>query len=412
MTPVNARRLQKMSKNAHFPERYVKNIVAFAALALSSVVSAAGLKDDYAGKFYVGAAIGPDIYRGDPTEETRIITAHFSTITPENEMKPERIHPDEGRYYWDDADRFVAFGVRNRMKIIGHCLVWHNQTPGWFFTNPDGTKADRKTLIRRMRAHIHAVVGRYKGRVHGWDVVNEAFDDEGNIHNSQWREGIGPDFIELAFRFAHEADPKAELYYNDFNMWNSRKADGVIEYARKLKAKGIRIDGIGLQSHGSSGWPAIADYERTIVAIGAAGMKAMVTELDVSVLPNAWGLTAEITTHHDYDEKFNPWKNGVLPPEKQQELTNRYVDLFTMYLKHADIVDRVTVWGISDKDTWLNNFPMPGRTDFPLLFDRSLNPKPCLEAIRRLGRSWKVSGNGAKQRKRTGDVKTSQKPRK
>ena len=341
------------------------------------------LRSAFAPAFKVGAAINARAYVHGESPVGKLVAREFSSITAENEMKPMSLQPREGEFRWETADKFVAFGERHGMKIIGHCLVWHSQTPDWFFTNPDGSKATREQLIDRMRTHIHAVVGRYKGRVHGWDVVNEAFDDRGNLHPSPWKDGIGDDFIELAFRFAHEADPDAELYYNDFNMFTSGKRKGVVRLVRDLKAKGVRIDAVGLQSHAHVSSPAVADYEATIVALGEAGVKAMITELDVSVLPSAWGHTAEISANHAYAAKFDPWRDGVLPDEKQQELARRYAALFRMYLKHRDLIDRVTFWGVSDRDSWLNGFPVRGRTDYPLLFDRRLAPKPCYEAVLR-----------------------------
>jgi endo-1,4-beta-xylanase len=375
----------------------MKTNIALYVICLAAASAFGGIKDAYTGRFRLGAALGKWVYEETPNAESDIVAANFSSITAENEMKPERVQPREGVFHWDSADKFVAFGERHGMKIIGHCLVWHYQTPDWFFKNADGSKADRETLIARMRTHIHAVVGRYKGRVHGWDVVNEAFDDAGALHPSPWRDGIGEDFIELAFRFAHEADPDAELYYNDFNMFNQNKIAGVLRMVREFRAKGVRIDGVGMQSHVALNRPNLADYEASIVAFAAEGVKVMITELDVSVLPAAWGLSAEVSRSHDYDEKFNPWKNGVLPDEMQQRLARRYEELFRIYLKHADSIDRVTFWGVADGMSWLNNFPVRGRTDYPLLFDRSLKPKPCAAAVLRLAEA--ASGDASGQKK-------------
>ena len=357
-------------------------------VCLATVSAFGGIKDAYTGRFHVGAALGKWVYEQTPNAESDLVAANFSSITAENEMKPERVQPREGEFHWDSADKFVAFGERHGMKIIGHCLVWHYQTPDWFFKNADGSKADRETLIARMRTHIHAVVGRYKGRVHGWDVVNEAFDDAGALHPSPWRDGIGEDFIEPAFRFAHEADPDAELYYNDFNMFNPNKVAGVLRMVREFRAKGVRIDGVGLQSHNGLGGPAVADYERSIQRIGAEGVKAMVTELDVSVLPNAWGLTADPTKLHDYEERYNPYTKGC-PADVLEAQAKRYCELFEMYLRNSDIIDRVTLWGVNDATTWFNDYPVPGRTDYPLFFDKDLKVKPCGKAVEKLGREWK-----------------------
>lgn len=367
---------------------------AAAVLSVGAIFGADGIKDAMPFKF--GVAIPARIFMRAPNDSSRLVERHFNSITPENEMKPASLQPKEGEFRWDVSDRFVAFGEKNKMKIIGHCLVWHNQTPYWFFVNADGSKADRETLIARMRAHIHAVVGRYKGRIHGWDVVNEAFDDAGNLHPSPWRDGIGDDFIELAFRFAREADPDVELYYNDFNMFMPGKRRGVVEMVRRFKEKGVRIDAVGLQSHAGLKSPKVEEYEATIVALAAVGVKAMITELDVSALPSAWGVTAEITARHDYDEKYNPWKNGVLPKDVEREHARRYFDLFKMYLRHADVIDRVTLWGLTDADSWLNNFPVWGRTDYPLFFGRDGQMKPCAKVV------WRLAQQASEKKPRNG----------
>ncbi len=346
------------------------------------------LRNAFNGKLHIGVAVSSRVYMGVETEETRLTAKHFSSVVAENEMKPGFLQPKEGVWTWEKADRFVAFGEKHQMKIIGHCLVWHNETPDWFFKNVDGSPANRETLIARLRSHIHTVVGRYKGRVHGWDVVNEAFENDGTLHPSPWKDGIGDDFIELAFRFAHEADPSAELYYNDFNMFVPAKANGVLKFMAKLREKGVRIDGIGLQGHCNLTAPRVDELESTIRKIGEAGFRAMITELDVSVLPNAWGLSAEIQKRRDYDAKYNPYTKGV-PDDVLEQQAKRYRELFEMCLRYRRIIDRVTIWGVSDRMSWLNNYPMRGRRDYPLLFDREWKAKPCFTAVEKLAREWR-----------------------
>jgi len=335
------------------------------------------LKDAFAGRFRIGAAISGGVWEGRRSRERATVERHFDSITAENEMKPESLQPREGDFRFGTADRFVEFGEKNKMKVIGHCLVWHNQTPRWFFVGKDGRDVDRETLIARMRTHIKTVVGRYKGRVHGWDVVNEAFDDRGELHDSPWLRIIGSDFVELAFRFAHEADPDAELYYNDFGMASAGKRRGVARMVRDFRNKGVRIDGVGMQTHVSLTGPSLREWETSLETFAAEGVKVMVTEMDVSVLPSAWGLTAEITARHDYDEKYNPWKDGNLPDEVQEKLARRYEEFFGVLLRHSDVVDRVTLWGVEDGRSWLNGFPVRGRTDYPLFFGRDGKMKPC-----------------------------------
>lgn len=359
-----------------------KSIFCVVSLVSLAVFGEAALKDAFAGRFRLGVAIPSRVYMGGEEDARRIVAKHFNSITAENEMKPYSLQPVEGVFSWETADRFVDFGERNAMKIIGHCLVWHQQMPRWFFVDKDGRDVDRETLIARMRAHIHAVVGRYRGRVHGWDVVNEAFDENGRLRDSPWRNIIGTDFIELAFRFAHEADPSAELYYNDYGMASKDRRDAVVRMIRDFRDRGVRIDGIGMQTHVNLDSPNISDYEASIAAFAAEGVKVMVTEMDVSVLPTTWNLSAEITRNHKYDENLDPWKDGVLPDEIDRKLTRRYEEFFEVFLRHSDSIDRVTVWGVTDADSWLNNFPVKGRTDYPLLFDRRHQLKNCAKAIR------------------------------
>ena len=339
-----------------------------------------GLKDAYRGEFAIGAAVRPNVYENAADAERQLVLNEFNALTAENEMKPAYLQPEEGRFDFDRADRLVAFAEENHLELTGHCLVWHQQMPPWFFVDSSGKEVDRETLIARMRAHIHAVVGRYRGRVKGWDVVNEALGGDGKLHDSPWLRIVGGDFVELAFRFAHEADPEAELYYNDFNMFERGKRRGTVELIRTLRAKGLRIDGVGMQSHGSLSGPDLDEYEQSIAAFGAEGVKVMITELDVSVLPSAWGLTAEITTRHDYAEKYDPYRGG-LPSEKESELAARYSALFRLYRRHRNVISRVTLWGVSDRTSWLNDFPVRGRTDYPLMFDRSLKAKLCHRAV-------------------------------
>ncbi len=333
----------------------------------------------FAKDFSVGCAIGANVFLKPYSPEAKLVAREFSSITAENEMKPMYLAPAEGRYEFATADRFVSWGEQNGMKVIGHTLVWHSQAAEWMFKGKDGKDCSRDELIARMRDYIHTVVGRYKGRVAGWDVVNEAFDNEGNLHdNSPWKRIIGDDFLELAFKFAAEADPDAELYYNDFSMDKPGKRAGVVKMLRDFKAKGVRIDGVGMQSHGgvAADCPDLGEYEASIAAFEAEGVKVCVTELDLSVLPNAWEMSAEITTSHAYEARLNPWPDGFLPPAKQRELADRYAALFEIYRRHPS-VDRVTIWGLSDRDSWLNDFPVKGRADHPLLFDRELHAKPA-----------------------------------
>lgn len=339
------------------------------------------LKDAFAQDFLVGAALNYDQISGKKPNEMAIITKHFNTITPENVLKWEKVHPEPGLYDFEPADKFVEFGDKNNMFMVGHTLVWHHQTPGWVFQNADGGDTDRETLLARMKDHIFNVVGRYKGRIHGWDVVNEALDAKGIMRSTKWFEIIGEDYIAKAFEYAHEADPNAELYYNDFDMWKPSKFAGVIRLVKNLQSKGIRIDGVGIQAHWGFDYPSLEELEAAILVYSQLGVKVMFTEMDVSVLPYVRKYTgADITETARLQKELNPYPDG-LPAETQEELAKRYAQFFTIFHRHADRISRVTFWGVQDGRSWRNNWPIRGRTDYPLLFGRDCKPKPAFDAV-------------------------------
>jgi endo-1,4-beta-xylanase len=351
-------------------------------LTASSVTGCApALKDVFAKDFFVGGALNYDqIYSTEP-KETAIVTKHFSTITPENILKWARVHPEPNRYNFEPADKFVEFGEKNDMFIVGHTLVWHWQTPKWVFVDNANKPLTRDALLARMKDHIYTVVGHYKGRVKGWDVVNEALDDNGQLRKTKWLEIIGEDFIAKAFEYAHEADPDAELYYNDFDMCKPSKFAGVIRLVKDLQSKGIRIDGVGMQGHWDLDYPTPEELEAAILAYSQLGVKVMVTEMDVSVLPSAYGYRgADIAKKFELRKELNPYPDG-LPAEMQEKLAKRYAELFSVFHKHADKISRITFWGVQDGNSWRNHWPIRGRTDYPLLFGRDCKPKPAFDAV-------------------------------
>jgi len=353
--------------------------LAFAICAYPQ--SQPSLKDAYKGCFMVGAALNPAQFTGQNETEDALIKAQFNTISPENVLKWERIHPQPDTFDFSPADKYVEFGRQNHMFIIGHNLVWHSQVPKWVFEDGSGNPVSRKVLLDRMRHHIMAVVGRYKGRINGWDVVNEALNEDGTLRQSPWLKIIGDDYIEKAFRYAHKADPKAQLYYNDYSLENEAKRKGALELVRKLQAKGVPITGVGLQDHVSLDSPSTEQIDTTIAEFGKLGVKVLITELDVDLLP--WpgsNLTADVSLRAAADPKLNPYANG-LPDEVQQALSKRYADLFGTYAKHCGTVTRVTFWGVTDKESWKNDWPIRGRTNYPLLFDRNAQPKPAFDAV-------------------------------
>jgi len=361
-------------------------LVCLILAGLPTAISAqASLKDAFKNHFRIGAAIHPGHFTGTDAAGAALVKQHFNSITPENHMKWELIHPrsDAGfaGYSFENADKYVEFGEKNGMFIIGHCLVWHSQVPRWVFQDAEGKPLDRAALLQRMRDHIHTVVGRYKGRVHGWDVVNEALNEDGTLRKSQWLNIIGEDYIARAFEFAQEADPQAELYYNDYNLEYEDKRKGAVELVKKLQQQGIKVTAIGTQSHDKLDRPSAQQHEDTIKAFKELGVKVAVTELDVDVLPAVTRQpTADVSVRAQASTESNPYTAG-LPDEMEKALSKRYAEIFAVFLKHKDAITRVTFWGVTDRDSWLNNFPAPGRTNYPLLFDREYKPKPAFDAV-------------------------------
>ncbi|HUF61475.1 MAG TPA: endo-1,4-beta-xylanase [Verrucomicrobiales bacterium] len=358
------------------------------AAKTSDTISAAqpALKDIFRDDFLIGAALNPGHFSGAAGPagggggEVEIVSKHFNSITAENAMKWMALHPEPDRYVFDQADRFVEFGRRHGMAIIGHTLVWHSQTPRWVFEGKDGNPPTRDELIERMREHIQTVAGRYKGKVRGWDVVNEALNEDGTLRQSPWLKIIGEDFLIKAFEFAHAADSDAELYYNDYSLEGEKKRAGALELVKTLQAAGVKLSGVGLQGHYHLERPSAQQIGETIEAFASLGLKVMITELDVNVLPTPGRGGADINRRFAADPKLNPYPAG-LPPEMEDRLARRYAELFGVFLKHREALTRVTFWGVTDRNSWLNHFPVRGRTNYPLLFDRSGQPKPALKAV-------------------------------
>jgi endo-1,4-beta-xylanase len=263
-------------------------------------------------------------------------------------MKWERIHPEPGVFNFDIPDMFVAFGQKNNMFIIGHCLLWHQQTPAWVFTDSLGNNLSREALLDRLRDHITTIVTRYKGRVNGYDVVNEALNEDGTMRQSKWYQIIDDDYIQKAFEFAKAADPNAEFYYNNYNIENPIKRAGVIRIIKDLKVKGVKVDDVGIQGHWDLDVPKLEDIDSSIVQFGKLGVKVLITEMDINVLPRPEDLSgAEVSTSFAMQKDMNPYPDG-LPDSTQLRLTIRYVDMFKIFRKYKGIVERVTFWGITD----------------------------------------------------------------
>ncbi|MBC6608721.1 endo-1,4-beta-xylanase [Hymenobacter sp. BT188] len=340
------------------------------------------LKDAFKQDFYVGAALNGRQISGQDSKATALIKQQFNTISPENLLKWGPVHPQPDTYNFKPADDYVKFGQDNKMFIVGHTLMWHQQTPKWVFEDAAGNPVSREVLLKRLEDHINTVVGRYKGKIGGWDVVNEAIDDQqGDLRKTKWLEILGEDFAVKAFEYAHKADPKAELYYNDYSLYRPEKRAGTIKLVKSLQAKGIKVAAIGMQGHYGLTKPSIEQIEESIVAFSKLGVKVNFTELDIDVLPNpSRRQGADIAETFATDAKYNVYTTG-LPDSVQQQLTKRYADLFALFRKHRNVIDRITLWGVTDNDSWLNDWPIKGRTSYPLLFDRSYQPKPALQAV-------------------------------
>jgi endo-1,4-beta-xylanase len=358
-------------------------VILTAILGASLAIAAQSpttLKDAFRDSFYVGAAVNAGQFTGTDLRGAAIVSKQFNSITPENVLKWERVHPRPGVYDFALPDKYVEFGEKNHMFIVGHCLVWHSQVPDWVFEDEKGKPLAREALLQRMRDHIFAVVGRYKGRIASWDVVNEALNDDGSLRQTKWLQIIGEDYIAKAFEYAHQADPQAQLNYNDYSLENEAKRNGAIALIKKLQAHGIPVAVVGIQGHDSLDWPSAALEEATIEAFAKLGVKVAITELDIDVLPPVAPGSADVSLNVKADPKLNPYVNG-LPDAVQKALAERYAGLFGVYRKDRAVMSRVTLWGVTDGDSWRNDWPVVGRTSYPLLFDRMGEPKPAFDAV-------------------------------
>ncbi|MBD1362448.1 endo-1,4-beta-xylanase [Mucilaginibacter sp. ZT4R22] len=329
-----------------------------------------GLKDYYSTYFPVGVAVSPRSLKD--SKQAALIISQFNSITPENAMKMGPIHPAENRYNWRDADAIVAFAQANGIKVRGHNLCWHEQTPSWLFMGEDGKQVSKEVLLQRLKTHIDTVVGRYKGKIYAWDVVNEAIDDDSTkfLRNSLWYKICGEDFIFKAFEYAHAADPNAVLFYNDYNTERPEKRERIYKLLKRLINAKIPVQGVGLQAHWSLSEPSEKDLEATIKKFASLGLKIQITELDMSVYP--W--------EKNRRDKL-PGESDAFSAEKEQQQAKQYAMVFKVFRKHKDVITGVTFWNIADNYSWLDNYPVKGRKNYPLLFDQNLQPKKAYREV-------------------------------
>ena len=366
--------------------------LTYACAALSACAEAT-LKDSYADEFLIGTimpgGLDPDATFTDDPIELGVVTRDFNALTAENCMKPMFMQPNEGEYFFKASDYCVDFAEANSMALVGHTLVWHAMTADWFFKDEAGQLPSRELMLERMRTHIDTVVGRYKGRIPYWDVVNEAvlYQGAGNsavFRESPWFKAIGEDYIELAFRHTHAVDPDAKLYYNDYNMTKKEKVDFVLEMVSGMRAKGVPIHGVGMQGHWMLDWPSLSDIEYALRTFADAGIPVSITELDITVLPDPPSHSgANVTDNVEFAEKYNPYSQSI-PDEVLKEQADRYQEIFELFLKYKSNIERVSFWGTSDSQSWKNSYPMKGRTDYPLIFDRKFNSKPAYHSLLKL----------------------------
>ena len=329
-----------------------------------------GLKDYYKDYFTMGVAVSPQSIKNE--KEVQLILKQFSSITPENSMKMGPIHPHENEYNWKDADAIVDFAQQHNLKVRGHNLCWHEQTPDWFFKDSAGKLVTKEVLLNRLKEHITTVVKRYKGKIYAWDVVNEAIDDNPNnfLRNSLFYQICGEDFIAKAFEYAHAADPDAILFYNDYNTERKEKTDRIYTLLKTLQKKGVPIDAVGLQGHWSIYEPTQTELEYTIQKFASLNLKIQVTEMDVSVFK--W----------EKEQRSKLSNEEVFTPEREQQQAEKYNMLFKVFRKYKQNITGITFWNISDRSTWLDNYPVRGRKNYPLLFDVQLQPKKAfLEVV-------------------------------
>lgn len=342
----------------------------------STVAQTPSLKEAFRKDFLIGTAINSRQIEGKDIVADKLIKEQFNAVTPENCMKAEQIHPGWDTYNFDLADKLVAFAKTNHLKVNAHNLIWHSQLPA-FMHHIQSADSVRQYFVN----HITKVAGRYDGKVYSWDVVNEALNDDGTLRKDIFLDKLGDDYIAEAFRLAQKASPHSQLYYNDYNIEQPKKRAGAIALIKKIQAAGVRIDGVGIQGHWKSGDVPMKDIEESIKEYAALGIKVMFTELDLSVLPNPWDkTTADVNARAQGSAKMNPYTNG-LPDSAQQLLAKSYADLFTLFMKYKKDISRVTFWGVNDGESWLNGFPIRGRTNYPLLFDRNFKPKPAFFSV-------------------------------
>ncbi|MEZ4810087.1 MAG: endo-1,4-beta-xylanase [Allomuricauda sp.] len=323
-----------------------------------------GLKEYYKDYFPIGVAVSPRSLQG---ESANLILKHFNSMTPENVMKMGPIHPEKERYNWQFADEIVDFAQKNHLLLRGHALCWHNQAGDWIFKDDDRNQVTKEVFLQRLKEHITTVVGRYKGKIYAWDVVNEAVSDkEGEfLRNSEWYKICGADYIIKAFEYAHEVDPDMKLFYNDYSAVRPSKRDKIYKLVRMIQDAGVPIHGVGIQGHFSIYEPTEQELRDALELYASLGVEVQITELDVSVYQK----------EHSRRDSLPKDKDDAFKPEQEHRQIEQYDMLFRVFREYKETLTGVTFWNVSDQHSWLDNFPVHGRKNYPLLFDEDLKPK-------------------------------------
>lgn len=354
------------------------------------------LKDAFADDFLVGVAVAQDIIANNDTACINLICQQFNAVSPESVLKPEYIHPAPDVWDFSQGDAYCKFAADHGLKALGHTLVWHNQTPDFFWLNADGSVRTKEEMEATLEEYVEKTVTHFAGKVYAWDVVNEIVSEEGGYRDDKgWEKyypGSKDSLVALAFRTAQRCDPEAELYYNDYNMWRQSKVDGAVHIVKMLREQGIRIDGVGIQAHWGLNYPDMKDVETTIDRLYDLGVKVMITELDVDMLP--FSREGQMTGKAMYDpalqrEEFMKWLNPYadgLPTEVDQQIADRYEEIMRTIYGKRDKISRVTFWGLHDGISWKNDYPIPNRTNYPLLFGRGLEKKKAYYSVVNVGK--------------------------
>lgn len=374
--------------------KHFNQVLAPAALATLALVATScskgpetnatpSLHEAFEGLFLIGGTLSDSMLENPSDPGYKVVAKHFNSLSPENCMKWGRMNPTPTETHYELVDSFVRYGSQNQQALVGHTLFWHSQTPDWVYQDAAGKELSGEALLARMRERAELMAKRWGDEILYWDVVNESILGDGSWRKSKYQQIIGDDFTEQAFRIASETlPPHAKLLYNDYSMTDPGRRDAVVAMVKDFKSKGIRIDGIGMQGHWLMDFPDTADIAASIAAFAATGVKVHITELDIDLLGRAAFFGANVDAEKLVaTPENNPYPDGNLPASEEERFAQRYQEIFEMLVQQADHIERVTFWGVSDKTNWLNNFPVRGRTNFSLLFDRNFQPKPAFYRV-------------------------------